>query len=208
MKIPNTNSISLNGEWQYITDPNESFNIDDFINGENEKVKFSTIQVPSNWHLQGLTNYSGTIWYKKEFLFPDTKKSNDLVILNFKGVDYFTDVWMNWKYLGKHEGYFQPFWFDTSELIKKNDRNILIVKVSSPKEEAGKVWPNKKKLIKGIFNHHDCRPGGWSLERGQDGCTGGIWNDVILNYGYEIYIESLKITPSFDSEQKSGNIQS
>jgi len=205
--MPNTNSISLNGEWQYITDPNESFTIDDFINGENKKIKFSTIQVPSNWHLQGLINYSGTIWYKKEFLFPDTKKSNDLVILNFKGVDYFTDVWMNWKYLGKHEGYFQPFWFDTSELIKKNDRNILIVKVSSPKEEAGKVWPNKKKLIKGIFNHHDCRPGGWSLERGQDGCTGGIWNDVILNYGYEIYIESIKITPSFNSEQKLGNIQ-
>jgi beta-mannosidase len=49
--------------------------------------------------------------------------------------------------------------------------------VESPKENR-KVWPHNKHLIKGIFNHHDARPGSWDVERGQEHNTGGLWNDV------------------------------
>ncbi|HVO73227.1 MAG TPA: glycoside hydrolase family 2 TIM barrel-domain containing protein, partial [Ignavibacteriaceae bacterium] len=112
---------------------------------------------------------------------------------HFKGADYFTEVWLNDKFLGKHEGYFQPFFFDVTESLNESF-SLLIVKVTSPLEDPGKTWPHKKKLIKGIFSHHDCRPGAWNPQFGQDRNTGGIWNDVSLFLANEAFIESINIS--------------
>src|SRR5690606_29527429 len=125
----------------------------------------------------------------------------NLFILQFNGIDYFADVWLNSSYLGHHEGYFQKFYFDASESI--SEKNFLIIKVSSPKEEPGKVWPYNKKLIKGIFNHHDCRPGGWSLKYGQDQNTGGIWNDVSLILNKDVFVEEINISSKINFENDS-----
>ena len=146
--------------------------------------------------MAGLHNYNGTVWFIKKFNSESKKK---LIVLLFKGIDYFTETWLNDKYLGLHEGYFQKFSYDVSSIIKPKN-NLLIIKVISPLEEPGPVWPLKKNLIKGIFNHHDCRPGGWSYKYGQDRNTGGIWNDVILNYRNNIFIRSLKISSKVNFE--------
>ncbi len=162
----NTKTISLNGLWSIIKDPGEKLTI--------EKIKFkfdknlTVINVPSNWEKQGLHNFNGSVWFIKKIPSrlnsvlknnPSEEKDN-LVTLCFDGVDYFADVWFNWNFVGHHEGYFQPFNFDITELVNYDKENIIAIKVTSPMEEPGKVWPHRKKLIKGIFNHHDCRPGG------------------------------------------------
>ncbi len=163
------------------------------------------INIPINWQLAGLNNFNGSCWFLKKFTFGEIK-TNELVQLRFNGVDYFCDVWLNDITLGGHEGYFQPFGFDIKKQIKLNSENTLIVKVYSPLEEPGTVWPYKKKLIKGIFNHHDCRPGGWSLEDGQDRNTGGIWNDVFIESG-TLLVDNVKITPQINWEDNTAEIE-
>jgi len=60
--------------------------------------------------------------------------------------------------------------------------------VDSPHEHSG-IWPNEEQLIKGIFNHHDTRPGSWDPNYGQDSNTGGIWHDILIREAGKIHID-------------------
>lgn len=167
---------SLNGIWKYCLN-----------NGE----KYRDIQVPSNWYLQGL-NHSGKVYYQKKFEISPQKDKDYYLI--FKGVDYFCKVKMNGRLIGEHEGYFQEFSFHITDILKDGE-NLLEVEVDSPCELVD-IWPNQKHLIKGIFNHHDTRPGSWDPEYGQDRNTGGIWNDVLIREKGKIHIDkNIKVSP-------------
>ena len=102
------------------------------------------MELPINWQLGGLNNFSGSVWFIKWSNVPPLKSRDYFTILQFKGVDYFSNVWINHKYIGEHEGYFQRFFLDVSKVIKFGKSNLLIVKVTSPKETPIKVWPEKK----------------------------------------------------------------
>ncbi len=147
--------------------------------------------IPQNWYLAGL-NYHGVIWFRREFQ-ADRSWRGRVVRLRFDGVDYFADVWLNGEYLGAHEGYFQPFIFDVSERLNYGGRNVLAVRVESPYEEFGTVWHHHKTLIKGIFEHHDTRPGGGWGRAGQEYNTGGIWNDVALVVSDYVTVDGLQL---------------
>lgn len=151
------------------------------------------IRVPANWYLQGW-DFNGAAWYRRHFTVPRELKGK-FIRLRFNGIDYAADVWLNGIYLGFHEGYFQPFEFNVTTIVKPGEDNLLAVRVDSPYEEPGSAWSLRKRLIKGIFNHHDTRPGGaWSF-RGQEKNTGGIWNDVELLVSDTVAIRDMKITP-------------
>ncbi len=185
--------ISLNGRWEYLRDRAGQLTYEQILTS---LKKTKRMDLPVNWELAGLHNYSGAVWFIKSFKY---HAPGELEILEFSGVDYFADVWLNDHCLGNHEGYFQSFYFDASSALKKGE-NLLVVKVTSPYEEPGTVWPYRKKLIKGIFNHHDCRPGAWSYEFGQDQNTGGIWNDVTLYSVSNVYTLDPRISTSFDPD--------
>ncbi len=198
--------ISLNGKWMFVPDREEKYSYDD-LNKILSSEKVSEMNIPINWQLAGLNNFTGPVWFIKKFNVNRHLSEKNLTILLFNGIDYFANVWFNDKYLGMHEGYFQPFYYDVSELINDSEENMLVVKVASPLEEPEKVWPHKKKLIKGIFNHHDCRPGGWNLKYGQDRNTGGIWNDVSLILANEIFIESVDISSKINFDKNEAIVK-
>ncbi len=198
-------SFLLNGTWKYLTDADGRFSIDKVKEKYDNSSTFSEMSIPNNWQLAGLNNFNGSVWFIREFNLDFDEKPNDIQILKFCGIDYFADVWLNWKYIGHHEGYFQEFTFRIDTNLN-NGNNVLIVKVTSPFEEPHKVWPSKKRLIKGIFNHHDCRPGGRIYEHGQDQNTGGIWNDVLIKYGYPVYVDSIKISSNINHKTNAANL--
>ncbi|MBZ0309778.1 MAG: beta galactosidase jelly roll domain-containing protein, partial [Anaerolineae bacterium] len=134
--------------------------------------------VPSNWYPEGLDHH-GVVWFRHEFDMPPNEACA-VWWLEFGGVDYACDVWVNGTYLGHHTGYFGKFRFDVTQAVSMGS-NTLVVRVNSPFEEVGPHgWSLYKKLIKGVLNHHDCRPGGAWSEEGQSQNTGGIWQDVML----------------------------
>lgn len=136
------------------------------------------ITVPGNWYAEGY-DFSGPVWYRKRFSVT-SGLTDRMATLVFEGVDYAADVWLNGQYLGFHEGYFAPFVFDVTSVLRTAGENVLAVRVDSPLERPGPSWSLHKRLIKGIFAHHDARPGGAWSARGQEQNTGGIWAPVYI----------------------------
>lgn len=182
-----TQSYSLNGSWQF-TQLSESTLDKSSIPIKNAKP--CSMKVPSNWYLQG-EDFAGEALYETGFEVPHLQPGQ-AAFLRFKGSDYFTKVELNGKLLGYHEGYFQAFDLTATQVLEVT--NDLKVWVESPKENR-KEWPHQKHLIKGIFNHHDARPGSWNEERGQDHNTGGLWNGVELLVVDRVFLKGVKVHP-------------
>ncbi len=85
--------------------------------------------------------------------------------------DYYCQAWVGGEYKGRHEGYFEPW------VLEIPPEETLLLRVSAPKEEIGKVWPRFKRQIKGVLQQHDCRPGA-NTARGQERGSGGLWGGV------------------------------
>ena len=180
-------SISLNGAWNFHLDPL----------AHNTPIKpqddWPTMNIPTNWEKAGVHNYSGVVWFSRTFHLDDLRGFKQ-IYLAFQGVDYFCDVWLNDQKIGHHEGYFQPFEFLITPFIKPGP-NLLMVRVDAPFEPPGPDgWPSKKRLIKGVLSHWDGRPGGGDPDRGQDMGSGGIWNDVSLEFRGDCHVSLAKVS--------------
>lgn len=179
--------FSLNGEWKYYVEnePQSSTYQYEFTNDE------LTMNIPNNWYKEGV-NHGGVVWFQKSF--ENTLDRDKKHFLYFKGVDYLCDIWLNDKFIGSHKGYFQHFEFDITDALKSGE-NTLKVKVNSPLENYPEHYSLHKTLLRGVFAHHDTRPGGaWSAE-GQDKNSGGIWNDVSIKSYDDYKFEKVKIRP-------------
>jgi beta-glucuronidase len=159
--IPNRNTFSLNGKWNYIVDPYENGYYDYryqpmdqlenpsrsafFMNSEaigNELIEYNfdqsgTLLVPRDWNSQEkeLYYYEGSIWYRKLFDYKKQKAGNR-VFVHFGGANYQTDVYMNYRKLGTHVGGFTPFNFEITNLLKDSG-NYIIAKVDNKRKAEG-----------------------------------------------------------------------
>lgn len=158
--------------------------------------EWQSIKVPENWYKAGY-DISGEAWYQRTFTTsPDLH--NKQITLLLKGIDYQADIWLNDIHLAKQEGYFQENTVDLTPAIKIGKRNKLTIKVDSPLEKE-KDFSLRKRLLKGIFSHHDTRPGGAWSDRGQEKNTGGIWNSIEIHTSQQLFIEHLSTTPKKES---------
>jgi len=191
----NIAKLSLDGTWLYHPEARTTLKADGSIMDDTSDLPVSgKMLVPSNWHLHGLPNFNGRVRFERDFNVSQPLGPNDRAFLVFHGADYFTKVEINGKPSGTHEGYFQRFEFDTTGLIRSG-RNHLAVTVDAPREEPGTVWPDHKRLIKGVLSHWDCKPGGTDLTSGQDGTSAGIWNHVELEIRHTAWLGDVKIQP-------------
>lgn len=187
--------FSLDGPWAYRPVAHTTLKADGSIIEVASDLPASGIMpVPSNWNLQGLPNFNGRVRFERDFDFAEPVSSSDRVFLVARGVDYFAEVRLNGTVVGRHEGYFQTFDFDVTSEIRRG-RNHIVVTVDAPLEEVGSVWPDHKRMIKGIFSHWDCKPGSVSKEFGQDGTSAGIWNSIQLEVRHVAWLGNVKIQP-------------
>ena len=141
-------SMSLNGEWNYIVDVQEEGYYDYrmkpmrsgfFMNAKPQRPedlieydfdKSPTMQIPGDWNTQDerLFFYEGTVWFKKSF--QAVPMSDYRTLLYFGAVNYDCRVWVNGKEAGHHIGGFTPFNFDISDLLREGE-NVVIVKVDN-----------------------------------------------------------------------------
>lgn len=149
-----------------------------------------TMMIPQNWQLAGLENFHGRIKFWRHFAGP-VPDAAERVFLMFEGVDYRCQVFLNQTAVGVHEGYFQAFEWEVTDVMRSD--NVLEVIVDCPKEDPETVWPDHKILLKGVFNHHDARPGGWSVSHGQDQPTGGIWGAVHVQTRPATFVERVQV---------------
>ena len=127
------NVKNVNSNWRFIQKNVEEA---DVLLEKGKKVN-----VPHTWNnLDGQDGggdyYRGTCWYYKK-LGKITKKENDVVYLEFKGVNSICDVYFNGKLVGHHEGGFSTFRCKVDEFI--NDENIVKVRVDNSAND--RVYP-------------------------------------------------------------------
>ncbi len=141
-------TISLNGDWNYIVDVQEGGYYDYrmkpmrwgyFQNAkpkspeqliEYDFDKNPTMKIPGDWNTQDekLFFYEGTVWLKKSFQFhPQAGKRT---LLYFGAVNYEAHVYVNGQKAGYHIGGFTPFNLDVTDLLKDGE-NFIILKVDN-----------------------------------------------------------------------------
>jgi len=123
-------------------------------------------------------------WYRKTFATPTAWQGKTLR-LRFEAVDYLTDVWLNGRPLGRHEGQFTPFEFDVTGLLRGNGENVLAVLIHpAPAAVRDAIaagageWPVMQ-AIRTAYPYWKCMTNaGWDW--GAKIITMGIWKDVRL----------------------------
>ena len=152
-------SLSLNGEWNYIVDVQEEGYYDYrmkptpwgfFRNAKPQKPedlieydfdKSPTMQIPGDWNTQDerLFFYEGTVWFMKKWKVESgkwkentegTHEGGKRTLLYFGAVNYDCRVWVNGQEAGHHVGGFTPFNFDVTDMLKEGE-NTVIVKVDN-----------------------------------------------------------------------------
>lgn len=137
-------TISLNGHWQVIIDPNDNgekigIGKDAKPKGKNDFLEYSfdgspTLQVPGDFNSQlpELTYLEASVWYKKTFTYHQTDKR---LFIHFGAVNYIASVYLNGEKIGTHEGGFTPFQFEITGRVK--EQNSLVIRVNNQRRKDG-----------------------------------------------------------------------
>jgi hypothetical protein len=74
--------------------------------------------------------YQGCVWYRREFDLGQEDKGK-VVKLSFEGANYVTDVWINGRWAGAHEGGYLPFSFEVTDYLNYGNSNTIAVRVDN-----------------------------------------------------------------------------
>ena len=97
---------------------------------------WSKVAVPHTWNAldgqDGPTTpyFRGVGWYRRHVAVPATLQGKRLY-LQFDGSNILTDVWVNGKVAGAHQGGFAAFRFDVTDLMTVGADNVVAVKVNN-----------------------------------------------------------------------------
>lgn len=139
--------ISLDGTWKFLFSKNNELCPKDFYKPGYTPRKWSKIEVPGSWELQGFdapiytdtrypfpanppqvpTDYNPVGAYLRDFTVPTGWEGMD-IFLDFEGVESAYYVWVNGELAGYAEDSRLPSHFNITKLLKKG-KNKLAVKV-------------------------------------------------------------------------------
>lgn len=175
---------NLNGEWNYAILPI----------GSAIPTKYDgkiLVPFPVESSLSGVGRAVGEkneLWYQRSFTIPSDWKDSE-INLNFGGVDWKADVWVNDIYVGGHKGAYSPFSLNITDALT-NGENQLIVRVFDPTDKG--TQPRGKQVV----NPDAVKPKGiWYTP------VTGIWQTVWLEPVPQNSITALKITPDVDKKR-------
>ena len=118
-------TLSLDGEWDFIPDPERLYTAQDLPPGE-------PIAVPGCWEAQVAHPYRiVTAWYRRSFDAPADWDGSRLLI-HFGAVMYRCAVWLNGERIGEHEGGYTAFAVDAADAVRWGAANELVVEVENP----------------------------------------------------------------------------
>ena len=133
-------TYSLNGEWHYAIDQydtclRQKWYLEQYFDkdGRSLPVDFSfqdwpTISLPCsvNTEKPELFWYEGPLVFTRTFSWDMQENMGKKVFLRIGAANYFSYIFLNGKYICKHEGGSTPFMWDVTEYLEKGNR-ILIV---------------------------------------------------------------------------------
>jgi hypothetical protein len=137
--------------------------------------------------------FYANFWYRTEFTAPRSL-ANHRVWLNFDGINWKAEVFLNGEKLGRVEGAFMRGHFDVTDLIRPGTRNALAVRI----EKNATPGSAKQKTLEtaglngGALGADDPTYHasiGWDWIPTVRGRNIGIWNDVYLTTSGPVTLE-------------------
>lgn len=157
--------------------------ISDKFNAEHNLNKYS--------YLPGHANpWKDPYWFKTEFSIPQNGKGK-LVWLNFNGINYRAEVWVNGTRIADSNemaGMFQRFKYNITDAVKNDGKNYLAVKVfpvDHPGTPGTQFVPlsNNRGPIEDLFKDLTLKiSGGWDCAMPVRDRNTGIYQDVYLTF--------------------------
>ena len=133
-------------------------------------------------------------WYRDEFVAPPLAAGHH-AWLNFRGINWKADVYLNGEAAGRIEGGFIRGRFDVTRLIKPGAGNAIAVRIhknATPGSIKEKTWqspdPNGGALGADDPTYH--ATAGWDWIPSVRGRDIGIWSDVYLDTSGPVTIEN------------------
>ena len=142
--------------------------------------------------------FNSDFWYRNEFTIPSSYKGEN-IFLNFDGINWKAEVYLNGHSAGKIEGAFSHGLFNVTNLVipgKKNALAVLIKMNDNPGvvKEQTLLSPDVNGGILGADNPTFHASIGWDWIPTIRGRNTGIWNDVYLSKSGPVTIENPFIT--------------
>ncbi len=175
--VRDNNWKNLNGLWSYAITPV----------AQDKPAKYEgSILVPFAVEsaLSGVARTVGKdslLWYNTNISIPATMKGKE-ILLHFGAVDWQTEVFVNGKSAGKHEGGFDPFSINITPFLKSGAKQEITVRVWDPTDDGPQPRGKQVKKPEGI----------WYTP------VTGIWQTVWLEAVPKTYIAGTKNTPDID----------
>ncbi|MBE8712575.1 glycoside hydrolase family 2 protein [Sphingobacterium hungaricum] len=176
--VRSNNWQNLNGSWSYAITSKNATAVPTKWDG-NILVPFAVESALSG--VGKRINKDEYLWYNNTIeLSKDIKRKK--VILHFGAVDWQSEIYVNGKLVGEHEGGFDPFSVDITSALVKGNKQTIAVRVWDPTSDGPQ--PRGKQ----INNPH----GIWYTP------VSGIWQTVWVESVPETFIENTKQTPDID----------
>lgn len=136
-----------------------------------------------------------TTVYRTTFVAPE-RKTNQVVFIRFKGVDYKAHVFVNHTYVGSHEGFFAPFEFDVTPVLQPGS-NVLTVRVENDFPTLGVVNDPRYPDLIGDKLYAATGPGFDDPVAGWHHCPPGmgIYQPVYLELRPAVHISDIFVRP-------------
>jgi Exo-beta-D-glucosaminidase Ig-fold domain/F5/8 type C domain/Glycosyl hydrolases family 2/Glycosyl hydrolases family 2, sugar binding domain len=142
--------------------------------------------------------FNSDFWYRDEFKVPPDFK-RDRIFLNFDGINWKAEIFLNGEKIGRIDGAFIRGIFDVTDLIKPGQTNSIAVLIKKNEnigviKEATATYHDKNGGILGTDNPTYHASIGWDWIPTIRGRNIGIWNDVFLSVTGPVTIEDPLVT--------------
>jgi hypothetical protein len=177
-QLVRTEWLNLNGLWDYAIAPDSISNLPPFSGS-------ILVPFPLESALSGvMTNLDehSKLWYHRSFSVPDSWRQQR-VRLHFGAVNWRCQVWVDGRFIGQHQGGYDAFTFDITDVLRWSGTEEISVCVTDPTEgdqPRGKL----SRKPEGIFYTS----------------ASGIWQTVWLEPVPQVCIDRLKAVPDLDAK--------
>ncbi len=181
--------LGLNGEWEFCFDDQNDGIVRGLPTGNIALDK--KIHVPFSYQYPasgiGDETQHDVVWYRRTF----TAEKGKCAMLNFNGVDYKADIWINGYHAADHEGGFAPFSVDITRYLQTGE-NVIVVRCEDKLDDA-------RPCGKQSFTGKKC--GCWYIP------NSGIWQSVWIDYFDGDCIEKYALFANYDDKAFYGDMQ-
>ena len=173
--------------WQFLSDQTGALKVSDLDGARG----WRDVRVGLSWNAQfaDLRDYMGVAWYRTTLTAPNLAGGRR-ALLRFGAVDYYSEVFVNGRPVGTHEGGYTPFTLDITDALHAGANELAVRVVDPPMDEK----ENRARFPALLYNEIPHGKQNWYVQ------TGGIWQPVWLEVKPDTHITNVRVVARNDGQ--------